>query len=426
MRIASIDVGGGTTDLIITTYHVEENRALMPEQNFREGFNVAGDDILEGVVRAHRAAGDRGGAARRRRIANPRELMAELFGGDRASMAEQQKQLRHQFVAHVAHADRARAYCAPLEDYDPSRRAGAGVAPVRRVLRPRPCAPASAEPAKLIGAAVAASVEQAAQRAGAAGFSLARCSFPVDLRRVDKMVRNVMAQVLALLAETVHAYDCDLLLLSGRPSRLPRIAACWWSCCRCRPSACPAARYRVGAWYPFRGAERRRIEDPKTTVAVGAMLGALAERQLPDFSSCRAGCLRSTAKFIGKLDGGGRSSDEHLVFTDVDLDNRRRRAAEGDFEFHAPMLARLPPAALVRWLAAPLYALEFAEGAARRPKPFSVTLERADVKIDPDDSDERHRTAEASASTSASPGHQRDPRRRRPSPDAPSANAAAP
>ena len=33
--------------------------------------------------------------------------------------------------------------------------------------------------------------------------------------------------------------------------------------------------YRVGAWYPFRDA-RLRVEDPKTTVAVGAMIAALA------------------------------------------------------------------------------------------------------------------------------------------------------
>jgi hypothetical protein len=56
LSIASIDVGGGTTDLIINTYRLEgagTSVTLFPEQKFREGFNVAGDDILLRVVQGH-------------------------------------------------------------------------------------------------------------------------------------------------------------------------------------------------------------------------------------------------------------------------------------------------------------------------------------------------------------------------------------
>ena len=53
LKIASIDVGGGTTDLIINSYRLEgagTSVTLFPEQRFREGFSVAGDDILLRVV----------------------------------------------------------------------------------------------------------------------------------------------------------------------------------------------------------------------------------------------------------------------------------------------------------------------------------------------------------------------------------------
>ena len=56
LTIASIDVGGGTTDLIINNYRLEgagTSVTLFPEQKFREGFNVAGDDILLRVVQGH-------------------------------------------------------------------------------------------------------------------------------------------------------------------------------------------------------------------------------------------------------------------------------------------------------------------------------------------------------------------------------------
>ena len=56
ISIASIDVGGGTTDLIVNAYRLEgagTSVTLFPEQKFREGFNVAGDDILLRVVQSH-------------------------------------------------------------------------------------------------------------------------------------------------------------------------------------------------------------------------------------------------------------------------------------------------------------------------------------------------------------------------------------
>ena len=71
---------------------------------------------------------------------------------------------------------------------------------------------------------------------------------------------------------------------------------------------------------------------------VGAMIAALAQSQLPDFSF-RSDLLRSRsiAKFIGKLDGGGRLQREDLVYRDVDLDNREYELPEQAFEFRGPM-----------------------------------------------------------------------------------------
>ena len=48
LRLACVDIGGGTTDLMVVTYTGEDNRVLHPVQNFREGFRVAGDDGLAG------------------------------------------------------------------------------------------------------------------------------------------------------------------------------------------------------------------------------------------------------------------------------------------------------------------------------------------------------------------------------------------
>ena len=228
-------------------------------------------------------------------------------------------------------------------------------------------------------------VNEAARKRGAKDFDLKAVIFPVDLPNLDKTVRAEMARVLAPLAEVVHAYDCDILLLSGRPSRLPGIRSLVMELLPLPPERVISLHeYRVGAWYPFRDA-RLRVEDPKTTVAVGAMIAALAQSQLPDFSF-RSDLLRSKsiAKFIGKLDGGGRLQKEDLVYRDVDLDNRDYELPEIGFEFRGPMWLGARQLDLARWPAARLYALEFAkpEYAERhaRETPFNIALARVKPK----------------------------------------------
>ena len=82
---------GGTTDLIINSYRLEgagTSVTLFPEQKFREGFNVAGDDILLRVVQGH-VLPPIETALRNAGIANPADLMAELVGGDRGGEEEE-------------------------------------------------------------------------------------------------------------------------------------------------------------------------------------------------------------------------------------------------------------------------------------------------------------------------------------------------
>jgi hypothetical protein len=377
LTIASIDVGGGTTDLIINSYRLEgagTSVTLFPEQKFREGFTVAGDDILLRVVQAHvlppieaamRAAG----------IVNPTDLMAELVGGDRGGEDVIQRNLRQQFALQIAHPV-ALEFMRAAETYDPT----SGVL----TAEPRTYDsffPGGFKPSQ----EVVTFVNDAVRKRGAKDFDLKATEFPIDLVELDKTVRAEMARVLAPLAEIVHAYDCDVLLLSGRPSRLPGIRSLVMELLPLPPERVISLHeYRVGAWYPFRDA-RLRVEDPKTTVAVGAMIAALAQSQLPDFSF-RSDLLRSKsiAKFIGKLDGGGRLQTEDLVYRDVDLDNREYELPELSFEFRGPMWLGARQLDLVRWPAARLYALEFAkpEYAERhaRETPFKIALSRVKPK----------------------------------------------
>ena len=131
-----------------------------------------------------------------------------------------------------------------------------------------------------------------------------------------------MLQVLSLLAEAIHALDCDIVLVTGRPSRLPTIGDMLVELMPVTPDRLIAMhRYRVGTWYPFRAKDNLGIDDPKSTVVVGAMLCILAEGQIENFSlDTKRLVLKSTARYVGQMERNGQIQDDKLIFRELDLD----------------------------------------------------------------------------------------------------------
>jgi hypothetical protein len=218
LNIASIDVGGGTTDLIINTYRLEgagTSVTLFPEQRFREGFNVAGDDILLRVVQGH-VLPPIEAALRGAGIANPDDLMAELVGGDRGGEDVIQRNLRQQFALQIAHPI-ALELMRAAETYDPA----SGVA----AAEPRPYESFFAEGAKP-SEEVVTFVNEAARRRGAKGFDLKATIFAVDLPSLDirALYRSEKGQWAAFWRRSPR-------------SCMPTIAMC--CCYRAGPRACP-------------------------------------------------------------------------------------------------------------------------------------------------------------------------------------------
>src|SRR5208337_2582256 len=100
IRVASVDIGGGTTDLMITTYYADGKYAIRPVQSFRESFRIAGDDVLRAVI--ERAILPRIEAELKNcGVREPHEFLVAKFGGNRANMSEPDKHLRQQFVSRI-------------------------------------------------------------------------------------------------------------------------------------------------------------------------------------------------------------------------------------------------------------------------------------------------------------------------------------
>lgn len=388
LRIATLDVGGGTTDLVITRLDVEgrgANVTVTPAQEFREGFNLAGDDALYRVVQEHVL-----GPLRRHLAEGPlgpertEALLSRLFGGDRGDMKVSEQLRRQQFAAQVA----TPVAIALLEAYENADPLDPPAVERRRVGDILQQITGEAPPDAAI-----AHVNDELRRAGVEGFDLCAVELPIDPAEIDRTVRAVFLEMLQSLGEMVWRFRCDLLLLSGRPSRLPAVSGIL------RESGClppmrivPLHSFRVGPWYPFRDA-RATIADPKTTAAVGAMICLLAEGHLPDFNY-RSDLLRpaSTARFFGKLDRNNRLLKGDEFFREMRLEDPDWSLPESGFEFRGPMPLGFRQMAEDWWPATRLYSLAYAEGAdagaLQRRTPLTVYLKPAKPE------DRRERVAE--------------------------------
>jgi hypothetical protein len=238
-------------------------------------------------------------------------------------------------------------------------------------------------------ARVIAYVEEAVRRNGGREFRLDQVLFETTIMAIDTTVRRTIGQVLSDLCEVIAQYNCDYLLVSGRPCQLPAIRSILLARLPVPPDRIITMHdYRVGNWYPFR-APNGCLSDPKTTAAVGAMVCALSEGQLYKFhlSSGRLG-LHSTARFVGVMEQTGRIKKEHVLFNDLDLEDRSTRLPEVQFDFYAPVFLGFRQLPIERWPATPLYMVRFGESADPRSLalPLQVTIERS---LEEDDQDFR-------------------------------------
>jgi hypothetical protein len=371
IRVASLDIGGGTTDLMITTFYVEENRAIVPVQTFREGFRIAGEDILhETILQALLPAIE--ADLKARGLAQARELLIDRFGADRANMTEPEKHLRGQLVARVM-KPAALQLLAAYESAPTAWAVSNEIATIGELVARVPRAAAPNGPALDY-------FDRAANAWGAKGFKLVDVPVPIDFARLKNAVETTLGAIFDNIGEALHHFDCDVVLLSGRPSRLPATVDLLVNKLALSPDrVLPLSNYPAGNWYPFGGRSRFRIEDPKTATVVGCMLCALAESQITNFTLyTNRLAMRSTANYIGVMERDGKIHAENVFFAAPDMAKGVQGPQTGEVVWYAPTLLGARQLPIERWVASPLYRVKLTTGAGGRAiqRPVTVTLER--------------------------------------------------
>ncbi len=372
IRVASIDIGGGTTDLVIIQHECEGRSTIHPRQLLREGFRQAGDDVVksvseECVVPAITEALLAAGASA------PHDIMPELFGSERDDFSAAQRNRRALFVNQII-APVATGLLERFEQVDLARPGDVLEIPLRELLS------ADSE----VGADIAGFVNAEAANRGASGFDIFETTVPFDERALRRVISSTVKNTLEHLCDLVRAYDCDALILTGRPSRLPVIRDIVSSQAPVPPHRIVSLHdYEIGQWYPFRDV-RGRISDPKTTVVVGAMLCKVCEGSVEGFF-LRASELRmwSTARFVGPMGKDDMIRADDVCLEDLSPEDVTSRT-EFKVQMDAPFFVGFRQLPLARWPASPLLYVYFKETGAgeRLHPPYTLTFERKDPRDD--------------------------------------------
>lgn len=274
LRVASIDIGGGTSDVMIAEYTDRQPGAgtsLVIKKLFQDGVSVAGDEvcraILEDVVFPQILS----------QVPSPqgRARLAHLFGEGDAGHGAAWRTLRAKLVPHFW-MPLARCYWAVAEGFEiPDHN------PEKLYLVPhvfdtfgRAWSPAALDEADKFLCGEVADFP-----------GLANLFLRFDRQAVEQAIQGVLREPLRKYADVVAQFDVDVLVLAGRTSALECIHQLFLHEMPVSPSrVMRMSRYRVGEWYPSKWQDGGLIKDPKTTVTAGAAVLHLASRnKLPGF-----------------------------------------------------------------------------------------------------------------------------------------------
>jgi len=252
-RVMNLDVGGGTTDVTIVEYQdlrPGEGVDLVATVLYRDSSTIAGDGLVRQIIESVLlpALGRELPEAGRRAFAS---LLARQKGEDRPRWNRINRQVFLPIVHHWLSA-------AALEDPPPA------VAP--RQLR--------------VNLHLIEEFNALCEQAGLPSLLLdPDLPFTCPLAPVGACVREIFSGLFGSLAKVVESFDCDLVLVSGKPSELAAMKTLLHAELPLLPQRILFTKNAaIGEWYPL--SVEGRIHDAKTVTVAGAALYQAIKRGL--------------------------------------------------------------------------------------------------------------------------------------------------
>lgn len=344
LTIGTIDIGAGTTDIMICSYQYEGRGAtkITPEPLFWDSFYLAGDDILrnlvqnvviEGKEHNHPNLGNISSALTCRIVAMTDEelkalpclnnivykgkvddicqtadqekkkekkvvfasnLIHDFFGVDSSMMGYRDRRCRNDFNIQIS-VPIAQKMMELLRTHRPSKlytydEIFSDVKPANYLLN---------------------------YFEHHFGFRFEELSWRFNPEEIADIVKSTMEPILKQLAFVLYSQHCDIIVLSGRPTSLDAITELFIKYVPTSPDRLVRLNdYRVGSWFPTADGQGY-FYDQKAIVAVGAMVGYHASHSglrglVIDFEPMIKK-MNSTANYIGEYNSRRRQVETAVL-----------------------------------------------------------------------------------------------------------------
>lgn len=364
VTVASIDIGGGTTDLMICNYESDPSYripSIIPNPIFWEGFNIAGDDIVKRIIEFIVLPGIQA-HLKSINAQNIEEAMNFMFGPNVGEQAATHRIYRRQFATQIA------TYCAySALDHIANESALSKKISIKQVFEKYP------RPKNNLIPYIEKNISNFCR---INDFKFEDILLEFNPANIEYAISDIIEPIIKQLTKLVSIFDCDILLLSGKSSSIPIINRLFKNAMVLSTDRIVClSNYRFGNWYPFANA-LGYVKDAKTTVSVGALVCFLSSlNRLPYFriDISPLNKINSTANYIGVLENNAIKSKQ-IIF--------ENNSIEGKFKFEgAPISIGMRQLQSENWIATPLYVFDFSSSEFRERMvkdgykyPFTITL----------------------------------------------------
>lgn len=257
LTIGSVDIGAGTTDVMIASYKYDDSYQciLTPVPRFWESFYSAGDDLIKEMIRQLIIEGEyasiQNHIIKTGRRTEVTKLLSDFFGVDDARKSIQDRYIRNEFNLQVSMP--IVSYYLDLQNHYKTEKMSLTYDDIFHDNMPS---------------------ENVLEHFNKHfGFPLSSVVWNYDRNIIDKIIERTFDKLVGKISVILSYYDCDVVLLSGRPTSLKSLSNLFLKYFAITPNRLVTLNeYRVGRWYPFHDADGY-FNNAKSVVAIGAMIG---------------------------------------------------------------------------------------------------------------------------------------------------------
>jgi hypothetical protein len=277
--VMNLDIGGGTTDLTVIRYQSAANGSIRPHLLFQDGRSTAGDELVKKIIErllipAWIKAGDNG---QYKDVPDAKSWVLSLLSDPSNQEFSQIDPLASNRLARIT-----RLLFIPIVNELLSGMAGMEGNPEAR-LEPLDLSGLNANLSNELNVLASRIITEKCRngrRWKGEVFPLKGVRLNIPAAEMDRCIEEVFGQFCKSLGQVAAHFRCHLVIVTGKPSELPKLRQLITESFPILPQRIIHARnFPAGRWYPFGsfgsgggGEGSGRIMDAKSCTVVGAAL----------------------------------------------------------------------------------------------------------------------------------------------------------